>query len=141
MKGKFCYKIKPYLLHIAYCVLLSFFIFIPFALANNAGDDSEKSVFERLSNVAKEAGLSKPGQYAEAALPIYLGSIIRIALTLLGVIFFALVVYGGFLWLYAGGNDEQVKKAKTIIVRSLIGFLIVIFAGAIVQFVMTYATR
>ena len=74
-------------------------------------------------------------------LPLYLGLIVRAALTLLGVIFFALTIYGGFLWLYAGGNEEQVKKAKAIITRAIIGLIITLFAGGITQFVIYYFGR
>ena len=74
-------------------------------------------------------------------LPYYLGSIVRVALSLLGVIFFALTIYGGFLWLYAGGNEEQVKKAKAIITRAIIGLIITLFAGGITQFVIYYFGR
>ena len=69
------------------------------------------------------------------------GRIVRAALVLVGVIFFALMIYGGSLWLTAGGNEEQVKQARHIIVRASIGAIIVLFAGAITQFLVNQLGR
>lgn len=106
--------------------------------------EENKTPMQRLENIGGKSGFADSGVPTDTAgevLPAYLGAITRGAMVLLGVIFFALMVYGGFLWLYAGGNDEQVTKAKSIIIRALIGFLIVIFAGGITQFILYYAGR
>ncbi|PIT86147.1 MAG: hypothetical protein COU33_04735, partial [Candidatus Magasanikbacteria bacterium CG10_big_fil_rev_8_21_14_0_10_43_6] len=42
-------------------------------------------------------------------------SIINIGLTLLGTIALVFTVYAGFLWMTAGGNDDQIGKAKGIL--------------------------
>lgn len=54
--------------------------------------------------------------------------LVQIALSLVGVIFFIMIFYGGYLWLTAGGNEEQVKKAQQFILRAVIGFLITLGA-------------
>lgn len=74
-------------------------------------------------------------------LAVAAGRIVRGALVLLGLIFFALTVYGGVLYLTAGGNEEQVKKATGILKGAIIGLIIVIFAGAITQFITGYIAR
>lgn len=111
---------------------------------NGTGQDD--TAMKKLENLAEKGigmGIfSTPKQLgSELVLPAYLGTLVFGAMTILGVIFFGLVVYGGFLWLYAGGNDEQVTKAKKIITRAVIGLLVVIFAGAITQFIMYYGAR
>lgn len=121
--------------------VLAFFVLVPKVLAE---EGTPETPLNRLDKTAREGGagfFSTTYHQTAQYLPIYLGTITRSAMALLGVIFFALMVYGGFLWLYAGGNDEQVTKAKSIIVRALIGFIIVIFAGGITQFVLYYAGR
>lgn len=45
-----------------------------------------------------------------------------------GTIFLALFIYGGLLWMTAAGKNEQVEKAKKMLVNSVIG-LIIIFSG------------
>lgn len=66
-----------------------------------------------------------------------IGQIISIILSLLGVIFLILLIFGGIQWMIAGGNDEQVKKAKNIIIRSIIGLIIVLLAYIISIFIIT----
>ncbi|MCU0679703.1 MAG: pilin [Planctomycetes bacterium] len=64
-----------------------------------------------------------------------LGRIIGYALSFVGVIFLVLMIYGGILWMTAQGNEEQTKKAKTLIVDAVIGLVIVMSAYAITAFV------
>jgi membrane-anchored glycerophosphoryl diester phosphodiesterase (GDPDase) len=65
-----------------------------------------------------------------------LGSIISLLLSLLGVIFVILIVYGGFEWMTAGGIETKIEKAKEIIRQSFIGLIIVIGAYAISYFLI-----
>lgn len=53
-------------------------------------------------------------------------------LTLLAVVY---VIYGGFVWLTAAGNEDRVEKAKQIILQAMIGLVIILLAWAIVAFV------
>ena len=62
--------------------------------------------------------------------------IIRTALSLLGVIFLALLVYGGYLWMTDKGNEDQVKRARNLISAAVIGLIIVLSAYAISIFVL-----
>jgi len=62
--------------------------------------------------------------------------IINAILGLLGLIFLVLIVYAGFLWMTAAGNDDQVKKAKSILTAAIIGVIIIIAAYAISNFVL-----
>ncbi len=63
-------------------------------------------------------------------------NIIRIALGLVGIVLIVIIMYGGFLWMTAGGNEEQIGKAKKILVNAIIGLIIILSAYAIVLFVM-----
>lgn len=66
--------------------------------------------------------------------------VINSVLGLLGVIFLVLIIYAGFLWMTATGNDEQVTKAKNILTRSIIGVIIIVAAYAISFFVLSAVT-
>jgi len=59
------------------------------------------------------------------------GTVARIFISLLGVIFISYVILGGYLWMTAGGNEEKVTKAKTIIQNGIIGLIVVLGAAAI----------
>ncbi len=52
--------------------------------------------------------------------------IVLTIMTLIGTIFFALTVYAGFLWFTAGGNEEQVEKAKKLLRDGVIGLVIIL---------------
>lgn len=65
-----------------------------------------------------------------------IGSIIQSALSFLGVIFLLLMIYGGYLWMTAQGNDQQVEKAKNLIIAAIIGVIVVASAYAISYFVV-----
>jgi hypothetical protein len=62
--------------------------------------------------------------------------IIQYVLMFVGVIAVVIIIYGGFIWMTAGGNDEKVNKAKKILVNGLIGLIVIILSYAIVQFVV-----
>lgn len=62
-------------------------------------------------------------------------TVIQILLSFLALIFIALILYAGYLWMTAAGNDEQVSKAKKLITNATIGLAIVIAAYSITYFV------
>ncbi len=66
---------------------------------------------------------------------IIIARIIRAALGLLGIVAVGLIIYGGYLWMTAGGNDEQVGKAKKVLINSVLGLVIIFSAYAITQFI------
>ncbi len=63
------------------------------------------------------------------------GTVISTFLSILGVIFLVLTVYGGYLWMTAQGAEEEVTKAKKLITQAVIGLAIVMGAYAISYFV------
>ncbi|MEA3248933.1 MAG: hypothetical protein U9Q03_01075 [Patescibacteria group bacterium] len=72
----------------------------------------------------------------ETDLPTIIGHLIRALLGFVGVILMILIIYAGFLWMTAAGNEERVGKAKKIIIGAIAGTIIVIGAYAITTFVV-----
>lgn len=62
-------------------------------------------------------------------------SIIRSALSLLGIVFILLTIYAGFLWMTAGGDEGNIDKAKSILTAAVIGLAIIFLSYAITLFV------
>lgn len=60
-----------------------------------------------------------------------IGKIIKYLLSFLGIIFFLIIIYAGWLWMTAGGNEEQITKAKDLLKNSFIGIIIIITAGVV----------
>jgi len=65
-----------------------------------------------------------------------IADIIGVALGLLGVIAVIIILWGGFSWMTAGGNDEKVTQARKIIFSGIIGLAIILSAWAIAKFVL-----
>lgn len=63
------------------------------------------------------------------------GTIVSTVLSLVGVIFFLLILYGGIRWMIAQGNESEVEKAKQIIIAAVIGLVIVLAAYGITGFI------
>lgn len=55
-----------------------------------------------------------------------------ILLGAVGLIAVAMIVYGGFLYMMAGGNEERVKKAKAVLMWAVLGLILVICSWAVV---------
>ena len=62
--------------------------------------------------------------------------LIQIALGLIGIVFIILVLYAGYLWGTAQGNEEQVTQARKMLRESIIGVIIVMGAYFVTAFVV-----
>ncbi len=83
------------------------------------------------------AGTSGAGYDTQVDSPErFIPIVIKMLLSFLGVLFLVLMIYGGFLWMTARGNEEQVTKAKNLITAAIIGLIIVLASYAISIFVM-----
>jgi len=84
-----------------------------------------------LESFAETAGFS-----TSASITVIIARLIRTAISVVGVVTVAFMVYGGFVWMTAGGNEERVKTAKKIIINSVIGLVLVFASFAIAQFIL-----
>jgi hypothetical protein len=91
----------------------------------------DPNVLNQDTEFIKETGLG-----TKVSLGDVVSRIIKILLSFLGVIFFLLMVYAGFTWMMAAGNEEKVTKAKKIMASAVIGLAIVIAAYTITYFVI-----
>lgn len=82
-----------------------------------------------IESIGSQVGLG------EADLKETVINIIRWILGILALLAVIFVIYGGFLWLTAGGDEARIDKAKKVISGAVIGLIIVLLAWAIVIFV------
>lgn len=68
-------------------------------------------------------------------------NIIRIILSFLALVAVSLVIYGGYIYMTAGGNQENIDKAKKILIGAVIGLIIILSAFAIVSFILNRMTN
>lgn len=85
-----------------------------------------------VTDVGKNAGIASERSFEQI-----IGQIINVALSFLGIFFLGLMLYGGFRWMNAQGDNEEVKKAKDIIRNAIIGLVVIVAAFAISNFVLS----
>lgn len=67
---------------------------------------------------------------------LVIARIIRIFLGILGIIAIGITLYGGFVYMTSGGNEEKIAQARKIIVNGVIGIVIILSAFAIASFII-----
>lgn len=118
---------------ITFLLAIGFFTIVLPVLA--AGPDIGLGAGGLTQKVAGNGGYAVAG-VTDTSLSASIGQVIKVALSLVGTIFFALTVYAGFLWMTASGNEEKVTKATEILKRAIIGLIIVLAAYSITSFVL-----
>lgn len=90
-----------------------------------------------------DSGLSKTAEKTGFTASIFsdnlflgISQVIASILSLLGIIFLGLLIYAGFTWMTAEGDESKIEKAKKIITQALIGLVIILAAYAISFFII-----
>ena len=104
--------------------LISLFLTSP-VLAQERTDEAIRDIVGQTAVAGARSGLGLRDVRLTVAL------VIAYSLSLLGIIFLVLIVYAGFLWMTAGGEEEKITKALKIIKNAIIGLLITLSAFAI----------
>ena len=64
-----------------------------------------------------------------------IGMAVRIFLSLLGIIFIIMMLYGGYNYMTATGDESKVEKSRKTIMRAIIGLIITVSSYAIWNFI------
>ena len=59
----------------------------------------------------------------------------------LGIISVVLILYAGFMWMTAAGNEDKVGQAKKLLVAAVIGLIIILASYSIASFVLDVVYR
>lgn len=87
--------------------------------------------------LAQLSAPTTPGGLSSKSLGDTLSNIINAVLALVGVVALGVILYGGFRWMTAAGNEDAVGEAKKIITAGVIGLIVVVIGWAVVSFVLT----
>ena len=63
--------------------------------------------------------------------------VVNVILGFLGILAVLLILYGGFKWMTAAGNEEKVGEAKKVIGAGIVGLVVILTAYAVAQFVIS----
>ena len=115
-----------------FIVLLNFILLnaSPVLAQTTALDDAKAGLQVSATNATLTNGTSSD-------IRVIVVNIVGYVLSLVGIIFLILIIISGIQWMTAGGNEDNVKKAKKTIINSAIGMLIIGAAYIITNNVFT----
>ena len=116
--------------------------FVSFAHARNISETNvTRDMLQRLEPLGEY--VYNVDEYTDGRANLFsrITNIISIALGFVGLIAVILVIYGGFMYMTARGNDDQVSDARQTIYRAMVGLIIIIFSYAITVFVTNVAVN
>jgi len=117
-------------------IILLTFLVIPTFLVTQTNTAVASSLWDA------QVGIEDVGQkaYGESDSPqdirITIMKIVNVVLQFLAVIFLVLIIISGYQWMTAGGNEEQIKKAKKNLSNAVIGLVIILASWSIAYFIL-----
>lgn len=106
------------------------------ALCLAASSPNLKDAFKPKEGLLDKAAADAGYKTSEVTVEDLIGLGITTVLSFVGVVFLVLAIYGGYIWMIARGNEQEVERAKEIIKNSIIGLAVVIAAYAISWFII-----
>lgn len=110
-------------------ILSTISLLLPFSVL------AQNSALEKLKKVGPDSGyidVDANSTYEK------IGAIVSIFLSILGIIFIILMLYGGYNWMIAGGDESKIETAKKTIRNAIIGLILVLSSYAIWVFISKY---
>lgn len=101
-------------------------LLLPFeAFAQNATSQ------ELVNSAAQGAYGGQPNNFTDTV-----GLLLQVLFSMLGLVLLGYLIVGGVFYMTAGGNEDQVKRAKNMLRNSVIGIIIILTSLAISNFVI-----
>jgi len=110
-------------------ILVAVFLFFDNALAQSIADQNS-ALNQGIQIIQEPLGLPA------FDIRVIIVNIIRWLLGLVGLVLVVIIMYAGYLWMTAGGNEDQITQAKSVIRNAVIGLAIILSAYSIVSFAM-----
>jgi hypothetical protein len=105
--------------------VISVVVFFVFMFAEPAA--AQESMLQQMATTAGFGG---------ASLPVIVARLIRTFISVLGIIAVIIVIYAGWLYMTAGGDAEQVNRAKRMLTQGAIGLFLILGSFSITQFIL-----
>jgi hypothetical protein len=118
--------------------LSMFLVLIPITADFGPVNQAKASWLEKVN----QGGLNDVGRAYSTSAPrdvrMIVVDIIKIVLGFLGIIATVIILYAGFKWMTAAGNEENITSAKNMLIAGIIGLAIILSAYAIAAFTISY---
>lgn len=99
-----------------------------------AGDNLLLAKLEKIEDAETKFGIAKGESVGQIKLTV--NRVINIVLGLVGIIAIAIMIYGGFQYITAAGDEGQAESAKRTILYAVIGLIVIGLAAVITNFVI-----
>ncbi len=116
--------------HVLILACLVIILLLPYLVF---AQDNPTAPLKALHDIREDTGYAAAN---ETTISSMIGTIVNSFLSLLGIIFITLMLYAGYNWMIAAGDEAKLTKAKETIRRAIIGLVIVIGAFAIYNFIL-----
>ncbi|MFA5211601.1 MAG: pilin [Patescibacteria group bacterium] len=142
---KFIYKLVEHKAILSLVFVLVFGFLLTPMLKVNAAPDDEATASSYSYDEADPfgVGIIEDGEGTDGGIALgtqdlrtTITNIINVLLSLLGIVAVVVILIGGFKWMTAGGNDDQVGEAKKFIFSGIIGLAIILSSWAIAKFAL-----
>lgn len=121
-------------------VLFLFFLLFNFKITQAGWWSPGQGGQQYLEQIGKE-GFGISGPPGGGVLQRTVFTIINYLLGFLGIVFIALIIYGGLVWMTSLGNDQKIEQARKILGNAAIGLAIVLASYAVTLFVFNVLIR
>jgi len=118
---------------INHCIILALVLVLSFIVSPDVFGAEVDLKGDILNQIEASAESAELGTAQDPRLIV--ATVIRVMLSLIGTIFFVLMIYAGYLWLTSRGEEDKVQKAKKIITRSVVGLIVILVSYSITLFV------
>jgi len=122
---------KKYFKKIVILISLATILALPYIVL------AESQSTKNLKQVGEKGDTPPWSGATDTSLAGIVATVVKAFLGLLGIIFLVLIIYAGFEWMTAQGDEKKVDKAKDTLTRAVIGLIIIIAAYSITYFVFT----
>lgn len=113
---------------IIFVVLLSIALLPNLVFAQLTGQ-----VLEQIDKGASTAGFDDYG--TDTPPQLIITKAITIVLSLIGIVFVSLIIYGGYKYLTSRGNEEEAQKGLKIVRPAIMGLIVILIAYSITTFI------
>lgn len=63
----------------------------------------------------------------------FIDTILDKIVPLIGLVAFAMMIYGGFMWMASSGNPEKIKQAQGVLTWTVIGFVFLYMMSLVIK--------
>ncbi|MFA7286049.1 MAG: hypothetical protein WC052_00030 [Patescibacteria group bacterium] len=103
------------------------------------GDGTLKDIVTKNFQKVGDISELRSGASTDRISPIEVfGTYLSTIVGFLSILFIVEVIHGGFLWMTAGGNEEQITKARHKVISGAIGAGIILSAYIVTAFIIRF---